>query len=317
MSDILKIDEVDKACINALLDNPRGSWKDLSLVSNVPEKTLSRRIRKLFDKKVIRTVVELNPLIINKGFTVHVWLSVELGRIKNIAKLFSERPEVRVVFLTTGIADIFLEIGLEKPMDLHTWLHSFVTKLAGVKTIKTQVVLKHFFWASRSRITFDSTPETRKHVLSENESHLIEALSQDGRISIKNLSNQIGLSEHKTVRIMTELLEQEVFSIRLDFEPSLLGYDTEAIILIKSKPEAARKVVNELSRLANTRCLFGISGDSQFFWHVLCRDLSELWDLTTEQLSQLEGIQSCNTNMITNAYKRAGYMRKDEGIQLV
>ena len=49
---------------------------------------------------------------------------------------------------------------------------------------------------------------------------------------------------------------------------------------------------------------------SQFFWHVLCNDLADLLYLITEKMSSLEGIQSCSTNMITNAYKRAGYMRK-------
>lgn len=317
MSNILKIDEVDKACINALLDNPRGTWKDLSLASNIPQKKLSRRILKLFNEQIIRTVVELNPLVINKGFTVHIWLSVDLGKVKDIAKKISERPEVRVVFLTTGIADIFLEIGLEKPIDLHTWLHDFVNKITGVKAVKTQAVLQHFSWASKSKKISSYIPKVYQHVLTQDELHLIEVLSQDARISIKDLSQQIGLSEHRAAKMMTDLLEKEVFSIRLDFEPNLIGYDTEAIILIKSKPEAAQKIVNELSKLDNTRCLFGITGDSQFFWHVLCRDLSELWALTTDKLSQLEGIQACNTNMITNAYKRAGYMRKEERAQLI
>lgn len=312
MSEILRIDDIDKACINALLENPRASWRELSLASDIPEKKLSRRISKLFDEQIIRTVVELNPLVVNKGFTVHVWLSIEIGKVKEVAQFFSERPEVRVVFLTTGMADIFLEIGLEKPIDLHPWIHHFVTQIAGIKTVETQVVLKPFSWASKLKKPSAFPSVISQHSLSQDELRFIQALSQDGRISIKSLAENIQMSEHKTLKMMTDLLEEEVFSIRLDFEPNLIGYDTEAIVLIKARPESVSEIVKVLSKIDNTRCLFGISGESQFFWHILCNDLSDLWYLTTEKLSQLEGIQSCNTNMITNAYKRAGYMRKAE-----
>lgn len=310
MSEFLEIDSIDKACINALLENPRGSWRELSLASDIPEKKLSRRISKLFDEQIIRTVIELNPLVVNQGLTAHIWLNVELGKVKEIAQVFSERPEVRVVFLTTGMADIFLEIGLEKPADLHPWIHSLVTQLPDIKTVETQVVLKPFTWASKTRKTSNSLSLLPQHILSPDELKLFYFLSQDGRTSIKNLSKSMQMSEHKTLKMMNDLLAEEVFSIRLDFEPSLLDYDTEAIILIKARPESINEIVKSLSEIKNTRCLFGISGESQFFWHVLCDDLADLWYLTTEKLSQLNGIQSCNTNMITNAYKRAGYMRK-------
>ena len=311
MNEIFKIDDIDKACINALLENPRGSWRELSVASDIPEKKLSRRISKLFDEHIIRTVIELNPLVVSKGFTVHIWLSVKLCKVKEVAHFFSERPEVRVVFLTTGMADIFLEIGLEKPVDLHPWMHNVVTQLPGIKTVETQVVLKPFSWASKLKKHPSFSSVTARHSLSQDELKMIHALSQDGRISIKSLSEAIQMSEHKTLKMMNDLLEEEVFSIRLDFEPNLIGYDTEAIVLIKAQPESVGEIVKVLSELKNTRCLFGISGESQFFWHVLCNDLADLWYLTTEKLSQLEGIQSCNINMITNAYKRAGYMRKE------
>lgn len=311
MNELFKIDDIDKACINALLENPRGSWRELSIASNIPEKKLSRRISKLFDEHIIRTVVELNPLVVSKGFTVHIWLSVKLGKVKEIAQFFSELPEVRVVFLTIGMADIFLEIGLEKPVDLHPWMHNVVTQLPGIKTVETQVVLKPFSWASKLKKTPSLSSVTAQYLLSQDELNLIHALSQDGRISIKSLSKAMQRTEHKTLKMMNDLLEAEVFSIRLDFEPNLIGYDTEAIVLIKARPESVSEIVKVLSELKNTRCLFGISGESQFFWHVLCDDLADLWYLTTEKLNQLEGIQSCNTNMITNAYKRAGYMRKE------
>ncbi|MBP8063634.1 MAG: Lrp/AsnC family transcriptional regulator [Acinetobacter sp.] len=309
MSESNQLDGIDIACINALISNPRGSWRELSLVSEIPEKKLSRRINKLFDDQVIRTSVELNPLVVNKGYTVHVWISVKFGKEKEIAQFFSKRPEVRIVFLTTGLADIFLEIGLEKPSDLSIWMHDFVTQIPDIKTVETQAVLKPFTWASKPK-TDHEIHFFEKRILSDIELNLIHYLSEDGRASIKSLSEKVNLSEHKTQKLLNDLLDEGIFNIRIDLEPQLLGFESEAIILIKASPLYANKIAKSLSEISNTRCLFGISGDSQFFWHVLTNDLSDLWKLITEELSNLDGILSCNTNMITLALKRAGFMRK-------
>ena len=317
MSESFSFDEIDTACIKALISNPRGSWRELSQIRDVPEKKLSRRLVKLLNDQVIRTAIELNPLVTNKGYTVHVWISVKFGKEKEIAQFFANRPEVRIVFLTTGLADIFLEIGLEKAADLSIWMHDFVTQIPDIKTVETQAVLKPFTWASKPKaLDGISVKNVNVRNLTETELKLIHALSIDGRSSIKSLAEQIELSEHKTQKLLSDLLEEGIFNIRVDVEPSLMGYKSEAIILIKARPDSANHIAKTLSELKYTRCLFGISGDSQFFWHVLCNDLSDLWKLITEDLGNFEGIQSCNTNMVTLALKRAGFMRKISSAQL-
>ncbi len=46
---------------------------------------------------------------------------------------------------------------------------------------------------------------------------------------------------------------KKVFSnIRVDVEPSLMGYKSEAIILIKARPDAANQIAKTLSELKHT-----------------------------------------------------------------
>ena len=317
MNEIKHIDEVDKACVTALMANPRGSWRDLSLSTGIPEKKLSRRVNKLFEEHYIRTVAELNPLVVNRGITVHVWIGVLFGKEKAVAQFFSALPEVRVLFITTGMADIFLEIGLEKQSDLAVWMHDFVNNNSEIKKKETKIILKPFTWTKRVRKADDllSTHYPDRH-LSSDELKLIHLLSFDARLSIKQLAEQMQMSEHRSQKMLNDLLNEDAFSIRLDFEPSILGLSVEAILLIKIQPQHAQTIAQSLVSLTNTRCLFGISGESQFFWHVLCEDLADLWRLTTEELGKLEGIVSCNSNMVIGAYKRAGFMRKGMKIQM-
>ncbi len=316
MNEAIEFDDVDIACINALISNPRGTWRELSIVSDIPEKKLSRRIMRLIDEQIIRTSIELNPIMANRGFTVHVWLSVECGKEQEVAQFFAQRSEVRIVFLTTGKADIFMEVGLERQADLSAWMHDFISQKSEIKTIETQVVLKPFTWVSKRKKEIASSENLAvMRSLTTDEAMLMRILASDARVSIRNLSEQIGLSEHKTQKLLNDLLLEEVFNLRVDFEPKLIGFKSEAIIQIKVQPEHANHIAKILSEFSHTRCLFGVSGDSQFFWHVLCNDHSDLWHVMTDELGKLEGIQSCNTTMVTSAYKRAGFMRKGMIIQ--
>lgn len=315
INEIKQIDEIDKACITALMENPRGSWRELSQQTMIPEKKLSRRVTKLFEDQYIRTVAELNPLVVNRGITVHIWLGVEFGKENAVAQLLAALPEVRVLFMTTGLADIFLEIGLKKQSDLAIWMQDYVSKSAEIRTVETHVVLKPFTWASRIKKSDEVQFERRaEHHLSSDELKLIHLLSFDARLSVKQLAEKMQLSEHRSQKMLNDLLAEDAFSIRLDFEPSILGLSVEAIVLIKIQPQHAQAIAQSLVGLINTRCLFGISGESQFFWHVLCEDLADLWRLTTEELGKLDGIVSCNSNMVISAYKRAGFMR--QGIRI-
>ncbi len=77
--------------------------------------------------------------------------SVKFGKEKEVAQFFANRPEVRIVFLTTGLADIFLEIGLKRLLDLSVWMHDFVTQIPDIKTVETQAVLKPLYLGQQTQ----------------------------------------------------------------------------------------------------------------------------------------------------------------------
>ncbi|MBP6563039.1 MAG: Lrp/AsnC ligand binding domain-containing protein, partial [Neisseriaceae bacterium] len=78
---------------------------------------------------------------------------------------------------------------------------------------------------------------------------------------------------------------------------------------LEVNPNHLTTVAQTLSKHPNTRCLFGTSGRSQLFWHVLCEDNVDLWPLMSDDLGGLEGISRINMNMINQAFKRCGAIR--------
>ncbi|TCM65790.1 DNA-binding Lrp family transcriptional regulator [Acinetobacter calcoaceticus] len=305
------IDEIDKACALALLENPRGSWRELSLACKIPEKKLARRINSLLENQDICIVAELNPVMANQGITVHVWIEVVSGKADHLAESLVQLAEVRVLFLTTGQADLFVEVGLSKSTDISNWVNHHVRCNADIKSVRTQVMLKPFTWAQHCKNKSDQSHlNSPQRQLSAEERQLIDLLSVDARLSIKYLSEQLQLSEHRTQKMLSDLQAEGAYAIRMYLDPSLVGLNTECVVQINVQPQHAEQIALHLANLPHTRCLFGMNGESQIFWHVVCQDLSDLWQLTTEELGQLEGVISCNSNMVIGAYKRAGFMRK-------
>ena len=109
--------------------------------------------------------------------------------------------------------------------------------------------------------------------------------------------------------MLQNLVDRRALSFRVEVEPSLVGFPVEAVISVQVRPQAVNALAAHLARDPNTRCLFGTSGASQLFWHVLCRDSPQLWDVVTRRLGELEGVLNSDVAVVMRAHKRCGIVR--------
>lgn len=307
------LDDADLACLIALQANPRGTWRDLSAGCDVAERTLSRRLQRLMDNGYIRVIGELDPVVVGSGPVLHAWIRVADGRQSEVAQHLAQWAQTQVVMATTGEFDIFTEINLPSVEALSDMVVRELPLVPGVRQVQTQVVLRSFRRASRWRIdgSVPTEPVLAGPVsLSADEMRLLGALTLDGRASLGVLAETCGVSEPKVQRMLSGLVDSNALTFRVELEPLLVGYGVEAIVSLQTRPGAAEGIAQELAKDEHTRCLFGTSGGSQLFWHVLCRDIHDLWTVSTARMGSLEGIISCETNTVVRAYKRAGRVRR-------
>ena len=319
VSDIVEIghpelDPTDLACLSALQVNPRGTWRDLSAACDVPERTLSRRLQRLMEGGYVKVIGELDPVSEGNGPVLHAWLQVENGRNQQVAEQLAGLPQTQVVLATTGAADLFAEFNMQTQEQLSDLVVRLLPQVQGLRQMESHVVMRSFRRASSWRIDGSVPPEpvlpsSARGALNADESRLLEALTPDGRASLSALAEVCGVSEPKVQRMISGLVERNVLNFRVELEPSLVGYGVEAILSIQTRPGLAEPIAKELARDKHTRCLFGTSGKTQLFWHVLCRDIHDLWTVSTERIGALEGVLSCDVSTVVKAYKRAGRLR--------
>jgi len=320
-SNKITLDEVDRRCLIALQAQPRATWRELGAASGIAERTVARRIQRLMDDHLVRVIAELEPLATGGGKVLHAWVRCKTGQGLAVAEKLTALPETQVVMSLAGSADIFTEINLPADIDFAQIIVGLLPGIEGVDRVETRLVLRPYrrtgLWRIQPETSVDvPAPSGMELVtLTENERRIVAALAADGRAGLSELADTSGVSEPTAQRLLQGLIDRKALTFRVEVEPALVGFAVEAIVSVQAKPSLVETIATHLAHDPHTRCLFGTSGSSQLFWHVLCRDALDLWDVVTRRLGMADGVLSSDVSMVAQAYKRCGIPR--EGVRLV
>ena len=315
------LDDTDLACLIALQADPRASWRELGAATGIAERTVARRIKRLMDADALRVIAEADPLATGRGVVLHAWVRCRSGRVAEAAEALASLAITQLVVTLAGTADLMAELTLADAADMPDVVTRVLPSIDGVEQVEARLVLRPFRRAGQWRIQADGAapeapdPASQTPVaLTEPEQRIVAHLMRDGRASLAELSAHAEVSEPTAQRLLQHLVERRALSFRVEVEPALVGFPVEAVISVQVRPQAVDARAAHLALDPNTRCLFGTSGASQLFWHVLCRDSLHLWDVVTRRLGELDGVLASEVGVVMRAYKRCGIVR--EGARL-
>ncbi len=131
---------------------------------------------------------------------------------------------------------------------------------------------------------------------------ILAELQSDGRLSVTDLADRIGLSLspcHRRVRA----LEQSgvIRGYRAQLDPANLGFSFSALVFVtlregdRQAVEAFETAVRDVPQIIQAQRLFG---DPDYLLHVVSRDLSAFQLLYDEQLSALPSVQRLTSTLV-------------------
>ncbi len=131
---------------------------------------------------------------------------------------------------------------------------------------------------------------------------ILAELQSDGRLSVTDLADRIGLSLspcHRRVRA----LEQSgvIKGYRAQLDPANLGFNFSALVFVtlregdRQAVEAFETAVMDVAQVIQAQRLFG---DPNYLLHVVSRDLSAFQQLYDEQLSALPSVQRLTSTLV-------------------
>jgi Lrp/AsnC family transcriptional regulator, leucine-responsive regulatory protein len=133
------------------------------------------------------------------------------------------------------------------------------------------------------------------HTLDHIDQRIIRILDADARISLKDLSSQVGLSAPSVSDRLRRLEERGVivgFTVRL--APEAIGYGLQAIVRIRPLPGMVHKLERLIQQTAEFVHCDKVTGDDGFIGLIYVRSMAHL----DKVLDRFQDIAQTSTAMI-------------------
>ncbi len=134
---------------------------------------------------------------------------------------------------------------------------------------------------------------------------MIELLQQDGRRSVNDLAEQVGVSRANAYQRLARLRNDGVitgFTARTD--PRQLGLDVAALIIVNADQRSWRELLENVKALPGTQYVALTAGGFDFVLLVRVPDVETLRDVVLERLTGMPGVRSTQTMFILDEYDR-------------
>ena len=137
----MNLDKIDRAILQALLEDSRASQRELSRVVGVAQGTITNRLKKLESQNIIQGYsVVLDPESVGWSMTIMAGLRIAKGKMIDVQQKIAADPRVFSVYDVTGDWDSMVLARVRDRADLDN-LTKTVFTLEGVTRSFTHVVL--------------------------------------------------------------------------------------------------------------------------------------------------------------------------------
>ncbi|MDL5601572.1 MULTISPECIES: Lrp/AsnC family transcriptional regulator [Pseudomonas] len=131
---------------------------------------------------------------------------------------------------------------------------------------------------------------------------ILAELQADGRLSITELADRVGLSLspcHRRVRALEE--SGVIIGYRAQLAPGALGLNFSAMVFVtlregnRQAVEAFEDAVTQIPQIVEAQRLFG---EPDYLLHIVARDLPAFQQLYDERLSTLPNVQRLTSTLV-------------------
>lgn len=145
--------------------------------------------------------------------------------------------------------------------------------------------------------------------LDRTDARILSALQADGRLSVVNLAQNIGLSPTPCARRIRQLEQSGVIEgYAAIVNPARLGLNVQAFIQVKLQQHADEIVTafeRELAKLEEVIACFATTGESDFLVYVAVPDLETLSSVVLKKLLKIPGVRDLHSSIVLETIKRS------------
>lgn len=145
--------------------------------------------------------------------------------------------------------------------------------------------------------------------LDRTDARILAALQRDGRMSIVELADHVGLSPTPCARRVKRLEDGGVIEgYAAVIDPRRVGHAVQAFVQVKLErhtDEEAGRFRRGLGELPEVIACYAMTGEMDFLLQVLVPDIDALGAFTLHRLMRLPGVRDVRSSLVLETIKRS------------
>ena len=136
------MDDVDTAILRSLIKNSRISLSQMSKEIDVPDATISNRLKKLENEVIKRYTVILDWHKIGLDITTIIIIQTESELHESVKEELSKLDEVSEVYSVSGEYDILIKVWVSNIEELNKLMNTKIRSIDGVEDLTEMIVME-------------------------------------------------------------------------------------------------------------------------------------------------------------------------------
>ncbi|MFJ7945031.1 Lrp/AsnC family transcriptional regulator [Streptomyces sp. NPDC096354] len=322
------LDELDRGVVQALQIHPRAPWTLIGEVLRVDPVTVARRWHRLEGAGL--AWVTAYPRLTDARIVVTglVEVDTEPGAAEDVARILAEDPAVPNIKLTAGGRDIVAAVQTRSLDELSRLTGHLFQRTPGVRSTRTHVSTGLPTDGSRWRLrSLDATQSTRlaeaaaaacRTASAEPtrwdslDARLLELLSLDGRMSLRDLSAASDASLSTVRRRMQSLIASRLL-LRCDLARPLSGWPLSAMYFASVPGEHLEETSQVLAGLREVRACAITAGPHNLVVDVWLRTLHDVHVFEAHVSRRLPRLTVTDRAVVLRTVKHMGRLLDRDG----
>jgi DNA-binding Lrp family transcriptional regulator len=318
--DPLTLDRLEEQLVHALQIDGRASFSRIAAVLDASDRTIARRYHRLRSSGALRVVgLPRTRRVGRVNWLVRMQCAPDAALA--VAATLARRDDTSWVSLASAGTEITFVIHTHGTHDRGNSLLQTLPHGPRITSVTAQCMLRAVAgtsgWPGRTAALTDhqvdqlrpppADPDPDAPVeLTATDRLLLAELAKDGRTGHPVLAAATGIPESSTRRRLAELRRTGVLYFDIETDPVLLGYTTEAALWLTVAPAQLNTVADALARHREIAFAAAVTGPTNMFAFVVCRDADALYDYLATQIGALPGVLQVETAPLVRSAKRSG-----------
>ncbi|MBO3801128.1 MAG: Lrp/AsnC family transcriptional regulator [Thermoproteota archaeon] len=133
---------------------------------------------------------------------------------------------------------------------------------------------------------------------------IVELLRQDGRKTLRELKEVLGISEPAIQKRINKLMKEGIIKrYTIEVDEKKIGYGVSSFLGVDIDPEALVDVQAKLKEFLEIKGLYLTTGDHSLVAYVECKDQNDFSELISKKLTAINGIRKIYPSIILEKVK--------------